>query len=151
VRVVAPAQLHVTVAFLGSRPAVERAAIAAAMRDAAAGAPVPVYRARRYRETQRVGMVVLGEELQAGDTAVWQGSALAGGIMRALVELDVYTPERRQWLPHVTVARFRARPGLAPPAPDLGTFSPSEVALYHSGLRPTGAQYEILDAASLGG
>jgi 2'-5' RNA ligase len=151
VRVVARDQLHVTVAFLGSRPAGERDEIAAAVRRAASGAAVPAYVVRRYRETQRVGMLVLGEQLQGDDRYVWRGSALAGGVMLALDELGVYRRESRDWLPHVTVARFRTRPGLAASPPDLGTFSPSEVALYHSSLRPTGAQYDILDAVSLGG
>jgi hypothetical protein len=30
-------------------------------------------------------------------------------------------------------------------------FSPSEAALYHSVLRPDGAQYEVLEAVALGG
>jgi hypothetical protein len=49
------------------------------------------------------------------------------------------------------VARFRERPRLTPAVPDLGSFSPSEVALYHSVLRPAGAQYEILVSVALGG
>ena len=151
VRVVARDQLHVTVAFLGSRPAGERSAIAGAVRRAVERAAVPAYAVRRYRETQRVGMLELVEQLQDGDTFVWRGSALAGGVMLALEELGVYRRESRAWLPHVTVARFRTRPGLRPTTPDVRPFSPSGVALYHSSLRPTGAQYDILDAVSLGG
>jgi hypothetical protein len=49
------------------------------------------------------------------------------------------------------VARFRAQPRLAPAVPDLGAISPSELALYHSVLRPTGAQYAILESVALGG
>jgi 2'-5' RNA ligase len=63
----------------------------------------------------------------------------------------VYTPERRAWLPHVTVLRFRTPPRLRLDAPDLGEVSPSEAALYHSVLRRTGAQYEIRESVPLGG
>ena len=99
----------------------------------------------RYRETRSVGMVVLDdEERRAG--------ALADDVFAALEELGVYERERRQWLPHVTVLRFRGRPPrLTPALPDLGPVSPSEVALYHSVLRPSGAQYEILESVALGG
>jgi 2'-5' RNA ligase len=96
-------------------------------------------------------MVVLAEELGPGDTYVWRGNALAGRLMLRLEELGAYRRERRGWLPHVTVARFRDRPRLSPAVPALGSFSPSEVALYHSVLRPAGAQYEILESVALGG
>jgi hypothetical protein len=49
------------------------------------------------------------------------------------------------------VLRFRERPRLRPALPDLGAVGPSEVALYHSVLRPTGAQYEIRESVALGG
>ena len=37
-----------------------------------------------------------------------------------LEELGVYRRERRPWLPHVTVLRFRERPRLDPPCPRSG-------------------------------
>jgi 2'-5' RNA ligase len=81
-----------------------------------------------------------------------RASALAAGLFEGLEELGVYTRESRPWLPHVTVLRFRGRPPrLAPPLPELGQVSPSEVALYHSVLRPSGAQYEIVESVALGG
>ena len=67
------------------------------------------------------------------------------------MQLDVYRPENRVWLAHVTVARFRERPRAGPGVPSLGPVSPSEAALYHSVLRPSGAQYEILESVALGG
>ena len=57
--------------------------------------------------------------------------------------------EAGPWLAHVTVARLRGRLRAAPELPDLPAFSPSEAALYHSILRPSGASYEILDAVRL--
>jgi RNA 2',3'-cyclic 3'-phosphodiesterase len=143
--------LHITLAFLGGRPAGERSAIEQIVRQTARESAVPTFHAHTYRETARVGMVVLAEEPGPGDIHVWRGNALAGRLMLRLEEIGAYRRERRGWLPHVTVARFRDRPQLSPAVPDLGSFSPSEVALYHSVLRPAGAQYEILDAVALGG
>ena len=47
-----------------------------------------------------------------------------------LERLGVYRREARPWLPHVTVLRFRERPRLAPPLPDIGTFAPSGAAAF---------------------
>ena len=151
VRVLPPSHLHVTLAFLGSRPAGEVDEIARTLREVAREAVPPTFRAQRYQETTRVGMVVLAEELVPGDHFVGRANMLAGRLMLRLEELGVYRREFRSWLPHVTVARFVKPPRLALPAPDLGSFSPSEVALYHSVLRPSGAQYDVLESVALGG
>ena len=89
-------------------------------------------------------MLVLDDE---GDRA----TTLARDLHKRLERLRVYERERRRWLPHVTVLRFRERPRLRPPLPDLGEFGPSEAAVYSSVLRPTGARYEVLESVSLGG
>ena len=89
-------------------------------------------------------MIVLGDHEQRG---AW----LAERIFDDLEELGVYQREQREWLPHVTVARFRDRPRLSPPLPPLERVMSSEVAVMMSRLRPSGAEYEILESASLGG
>jgi 2'-5' RNA ligase len=137
-------EFHVTLAFLGSRPAGEVGAIAEELRAAAAAARQPVLTPLRYRETRSVGMLVLRDEGGLG-------TALATDVQTRLEGQGVYEPERRAWLPHVTVLRFRRAPRLRPPPPDLGELVPSEAAVYHSVLRPTGAQYEILESFALGG
>jgi 2'-5' RNA ligase len=144
VRLVPSAHLHVTVVFLGSRPAEEMEGIIAVLRTAAAGAERPVLTPARYRETRSVGMVVLNDE---DARAIRLAEALGEGLER----LGVYAREARRWLPHVTVLRFRRAPKLTPPLPDLGPVSPSDLALYHSVLRPSGAQYEIVESVALGG
>ena len=143
-RRVVPANLHVTLAFLGRRPAAELPAIVGALRDAAARARPAALEVSRYRETRSVGMLVLDDE------GGW-ARALAEGLHDRLERLGFYERERRPWLPHVTVVRFRERPRLAPRLPDLGPFGPSDAALYHSVLRSTGAQYEVLNTFALGG
>src|SRR5207237_562441 len=81
----------------------------------------------------------------------WGHGALADDLRERREQLGVYEGERRVWLAHVTVLRFRQRPRLDPSLPDLSAFSPSDAALYHSVLRSTGAQYEVLEAFALGG
>jgi RNA 2',3'-cyclic 3'-phosphodiesterase len=143
-RIVPPANLHVTLAFLGHRPVDEVDGIVAELRAAAERARRPVLRPFRYRETRSVGMVVFEDE---GGHA----TRLADDLATRLERLGVYEPEKRPWLPHVTVLRFRRPPRLRPDPPDLGPVSPSEVALYHSVLRRAGAQYEIRESVPLGG
>ena len=143
-RVVDRANLHVTLAFLGSRPASELLAIAEELRAAAGSSARPTLRPVRYRETRSVGMIVL-------DDAGGRATALAEDVQERLERLGVYRRERRPWLPHVTVLRFGDRPRLSPPVPPLGEVGPSEAAVYHSVLRPTGARYEVLESVALGG
>jgi RNA 2',3'-cyclic 3'-phosphodiesterase len=143
-RIVPRENLHVTLAFLGSRAASELEAIAGALREAAGQARPPVLRALRYRETRSVGMVVLDDE-------EGRSARLADELHGRLEALGFYRREARPWLPHVTVLRFRERPRLRPPVPDLGAFSPSDAAVYHSALSPDGAQYSVLESAPLGG
>jgi len=143
-RIVPREHLHVTLAFLGARPASELERVAGALRDAAREGGEIVFSAQRYRETRSVGMVVLEDE-------TGEGVRVAARLFERLEELGVYEREKRPWLPHVTVLRFRSPPRLQPPVPDLGAFSPSDAAVYHSLLRPSGAQYEILETVALGG
>lgn len=143
-RPVAHGHLHATLAFLGRQPASELPAIAAALRAAAAAAGEIVFSPSQYRETRSVGMLVLEDE-------TGEGATLAGHLFDGLERLGVYERERRPWLPHITVVRYRKRPRLRLPAPELGSFTPSDAAVYMSSLRPTGAEYAVLEAVSLGG
>jgi 2'-5' RNA ligase len=144
-RILPRENLHVTIAFLGGRPASDADRIVEAIRTPAANAKRPVLTPSRYRETRSVGMVVLEDEDDRAAT-------LAESVFTGLEQLGVYEREKREWLPHVTVLRFRGPPPrLSPALPELGAVSPSEVALYHSVLRRSGAQYEIVESVALGG
>jgi RNA 2',3'-cyclic 3'-phosphodiesterase len=145
VRVVPREHLHVTLAFLGRRPAAELEPIVGALRKAAAAAGSDLrLAAARYRETRAVGMVVLEDGGGAG-------AALAADLQARLEALGVYRREGRQWLPHLTVARFRRRPGLRLEPPGTGTFVPSDAAAFLSRLHPDGARYAVLESVALGG
>jgi 2'-5' RNA ligase len=80
-----------------------------------------------------------------------RATRIAEDLQERLEGIGVYRRERRPWLPHITVVRFRERPRLRPPVPDLGAFGPSDAAVYHSALRPDGAQYTVLESVALGG
>jgi RNA 2',3'-cyclic 3'-phosphodiesterase len=144
VRAVPREHLHVTLAFLGSRPADELESIVRALRDAAVGAGEIRLTPVRYRETRSVGMFVLDDE---GGCA----TRLARDLQERLEELGVYRREARPWLPHLTVARWRERPRLGLGLPSVGTFVPSDAAAYLSRLHPGGARYEVLESVALGG
>jgi RNA 2',3'-cyclic 3'-phosphodiesterase len=144
VRVVPREHLHVTLAFLGHRPAGELEPIVGALRDAAATAGQIRLTPVRYRETRSVGMLVLDDE--GGRAAL-----LAADVQERLQRLGVYRREGRPWLPHITVARWRERPRLDVESPALGTLVPSDAAAYLSRLHPDGARYEVLESVALGG
>ena len=143
-RAVAPDALHVTLCFLGSRPATEVQAIAAAcdgaLRQAAAGELglgaalwLPPRRPR-----------VLAVEL---DDLTGELARVQGAVSEALADGGWYTPEKRPFLGHVTVARVparaRPRPTSLPPLASLRFRAPA-VTLYRSRLQRAGAQYEPL-------
>jgi RNA 2',3'-cyclic 3'-phosphodiesterase len=145
---------HVTLAFLGSRPAAELAAIVGALRESAAECAPFTLETVRYRETRSVGMLVL-------DDPAGEAGRLAERLHTRLEQLGVYERERRPWLPHVTVLRFaaarsrertrgRERPRLSPAVPQIGPFAPSGAAAFLSRLRRSGAQYEVLESCPLG-
>ena len=143
-RIVPRKNLHATVAFLGNRPASEAASIGVELGAAAAAASPIVLRELRYRETRSVGMLVF-------DDLGGHAARFAADVFERLERLGVYQRERRPWLPHVTVLRFRSPPRLEPPLPGVGEVSPSGAAVYHSLLRPDGAEYVVVESFALGG
>jgi 2'-5' RNA ligase len=143
-RVVARENLHVTLAFLGSRPAGEVPAIVEALRAASAVAGPVALRPLRYRETSSVGMIVCED---VGGAA----TALAEDVAERLERLGVYRRDGRRWLPHVTVLRFKARAGLTPEVANIRSIHVVRSALYRSSLAPDGARYDALETAALGG
>ena len=109
---------------------------------------------------RRLGVVVdeadgllLGASTRAGDARDRNphvdAEALAGRVQGELADLGLYRLENRDWLPHVTVLRYRDPPRLSPELPELGPIVPSEAAAYLSRLHPSGAVYEVLESFPL--
>jgi 2'-5' RNA ligase len=143
-RIVPETNLHVTVAFLGWIEASAVAAVESAVREASVGRSRPRFATERFRATRSVGMIAL-RDLDG------VGTALALEVQERLEALGVYAREKRAWLPHVTVARWKERPPRVRTYVPVMEIVPSEIAVYLSVLRAGGAQYEVLDSAALGG
>lgn len=143
-RIVPRDNLHLTLAFLGYRPASERDAVAGVLREAAAAAGPVELTVRGYRETNSVGMVTLDDGNEAA-------TRVAGDVQARLEALGVYVREGRRWRPHITVVRFRKRAGLRPEPPNTCSINVVRAALYRSFLGSGGAHYEVLATAVLGG
>ena len=137
-RVVPRDNLHFTLAFLGWQPRSRVDDAADALRRRAARTDPPVFEVERYRETRSVGMLVFSHDRGA--------ERLALGLQKDLLG----QPERDTWLPHVTVLRFRERPRLRPTLPELGPVVTSDAAVFLSVLRPSGAEYVVLESVALG-
>jgi RNA 2',3'-cyclic 3'-phosphodiesterase len=143
-RLVPSQNLHITLAFLGSRPASDVPAIVAELARVAVSAREARLRPISYRETRSVGMVVMEDVTGAA-------TALAEDLGLRLERLGVYRREARPWLAHITVLRFRERLRLAPPPPELGEVRAVRCALYRSALGPGGARYDVLESIAIGG
>ena len=145
-RLIAPEALHVTLAFLGWREEEDVTAITAVVEGAAR--PVTQLSLGEAVWLPRRRPRVLAVELGDADDAL---AAVQGEVSRGLQDGIGWTPERRPFLAHVTVARVRAR-GRLPDAgtpPGLGPFAAQALTLFQSHLSPGGARYEPLARASL--
>jgi 2'-5' RNA ligase len=138
-RVVPRDNLHFTLAFLGWQPRGRVDDVVDALRRRCAVTAPAVFEPERYRETRSVGMLVFSRDEGAERLALALQRDLLGAV------------EREEWLPHVTVFRFRERPRLRPPLPELGSVVTSEAAAFLSVLRPSGAEYVVLESVRLGG
>jgi RNA 2',3'-cyclic 3'-phosphodiesterase len=153
-RLTPPEFLHATLCFLGWRPVIETDAIRVAC-SVVAEHPAPQLALGRPIWLPRRRPRVLTVELEDAG----QGLArLQSSLSEALEAGGWYQPEKRPYLPHVTVARVsgsgRAEPArlvrdLRPPAPL--SFRASTVTLYRSRLLRGGARYEPLGSIELTG
>ena len=145
-RPIAPENVHLTLAFLGERPDGDAERVGAVLERAARPVGEASLDGALWLPPRRAR--VLAVRL-AGDGVV----ALQAEVAQALSDAIDWEPERRRFLPHVTVARVRSgarapRLELAP-LPDLGPFPPGPLTLFRSRLSPKGARYEPLARASL--
>lgn len=171
VRLLGAETMHVTVCFLGGRPAGEIEAIAGALEECETeplqlrvGAPL-------WLPPRNPRSLALEIHDRAGEL-----QRLYASVCEALSGAIAWEPDRRRFRAHVTVARLgrvergergargrrrRARSG-EPSVEELGagvetplepspqlSFAPRELVLYRSQLSPEGASYEALATRAL--
>jgi 2'-5' RNA ligase len=140
--------LHVTLAFLGSRPPSDVDAIARVL-QAEAGTPAPRLATAATLLLPRGRPRVLAVALDDLDGTL---APLQARISAGLAEAGVYTPEARAFRPHVTFARVRPRalvPRIGPPSSEPLVFTAERLTLFQSQLHPKGARYTALTSAML--
>lgn len=152
-RLIPPANLHVTLDFIGEVDEAEAGRLGFVCRElAAAAAPIPAALAGLglLPSAARPRVVCVGVRTGAGDL-----QALAGALRRRLDGRRTGRPAGR-FLPHATVARVRRVP---PPAAErlcrlrlpAAHVTFRSLVLFRSVLQPAGAAYHPLQAAELGG
>ena len=154
-RPVAPEALHVTLAFLGHHPEREIERIAAILDEIDRGAP------RMRLLPDPVGRPPGRPRLFAIEAESPGAVELQADVSDRLEAARLYEPEKRDFWPHITVARTRrerrgsnkpakvaVRPRALPDAMEH-PFDAVRMRLYRSHLRPQGAEYEALSSTDL--
>jgi 2'-5' RNA ligase len=138
--------LHVTLVFLGWQDESAADRIAAAAFDALPAGPPP-----RLTATGVSSVPPRDPRLFALDLEDERGraTALQAAASAALEAGGWYTPEKRPFWPHVTLARVKRGERRVPPLrddppPPGEPFEAPVVTLYRSTLRPQGSLYEPL-------
>jgi 2'-5' RNA ligase len=133
--------LHLTLAFLGEMeagrvPDLQRALAGVHWQRAETRLKGPLFLPSRGRRR------VVALEL---DDPSGHLHRLQAEVSASLAAEGLYEPEKRPWLPHVTVARFR-RPGhqFSLQNVNIGGFGVGQMVLYSSDLKPGGAVYTPL-------
>jgi 2'-5' RNA ligase len=147
-RPLADDSLHLTLAFIGHRPEDDVAAAEAVLAGLPARAPALRFGGALLLPPRRARVLcAVVDDLEGGL------AALQAAVSEGLEQAGLYTPERRAFRPHVTVARLRAG-ARAPRSVDAGpeslTFAGSAVTLYRSHVSRQGARYEPLARLGLG-
>jgi RNA 2',3'-cyclic 3'-phosphodiesterase len=148
-RLVDPESLHVTLCFLGSRPATEIEEIAAACQAAVSGLPAAQLTLGHALWLPPRRPRVLTVELTDDDDRL---SAVQSALAGALAQRGFYKPESRPFLAHVTTARVHREARLRPtdlPAPNQTRFTSNRVTLFESRLGRGPAHYEPLSSTEL--
>ncbi len=153
-RLLDPELLHVTLCFLGNRPAGEIDSLGA--RLAACGGPPGKLSlgAPLWLPARRPRALAVELHKDSGELARLQADVLAAieqlSDWRSDLEAQGGAPTthaRRRFHPHITVARMgrgtTPHGSVLPPTPSL-SFVPRELVLYRSWLSPAGASYEAL-------
>jgi 2'-5' RNA ligase len=141
-------KLHITLAFLGARPAAQVPALVDLMRERASTTP-------RFALSVR-GAGTFGSR---GARVLWAGVRgeleVATRLAGQLAQAGGVTPSR-PWSPHITLARARGRADRTLPAAaealgerEFGPLNAREVVLFESRPAERGVEYVALDRAPL--
>ena len=145
-----PENRHVTLKFLGPTDADKVPRISQSVRELVsrrAPAQVALQRLGAFPSARRARVLWVGLSDPTGLLA-----NLANDLDQALEALG-FPIEKRDFTPHVTLARLRppVRLELPPEVPEATPFDIAEVNLFRSHLHPRGARYELLEAFPLEG
>jgi 2'-5' RNA ligase len=138
-RPVAPEALHLTLAFLGRRPADDVPAIDEVLYSAVGPAPRLALTDALLLPPRRPRVLCAALEDPDGTLA-----ALQSRVSKGLEAAGVFTPEKRPFRAHATVARLRQRarpPRSISVAPEPLEFHGEALTLFISRLHPHGARY----------
>ncbi len=134
--------LHLTLAFLGRRPANDVAAVEDVLRAAGGTAPRLALAGAVLLPPRRARVLCAALDDPDGTLAELQARVSDG-----LAAVGVYTPEKRPFRAHATVARLRPRaraPRTVSVEPESLEFRGEALTLFESRLHPHGARYEPL-------
>ena len=141
--------LHLTLKFLGEVPPSKLDSVRAALSAIRAVQPVTLeFRALEFSPNERHAKVLWAAAESSSVLA-----SLAADIDQALHGLGMLA-ENRRFKPHLTLARFY-KPGLPPKfraavaedsTRDFGSLTVTEFHLIESKLKPSGAEYTILES-----
>ena len=137
-----PEALHLTLAFLGRRPAGDVATVEGVLREAAGPAPRRAMAGGVLLPPRRARVLCAALSDLDGTLAELQARVSDG-----LAAAGVYVPEKRAFRAHATVARLRPReraPRAVEAAPEPLDFHGEALTLFVSRLHPHGARYEPL-------
>lgn len=145
-RAVRDEALHATLAFLGHRDPAEIPLAASAARQTPTTAPPLALGEPLWLAPRRPHVLTVALDDLDGALAELRAQVVA----RLAAALD-WTPERRAFRPHVTVARVRhgARVRRELPDPPRATFAAEAVTLFRSHLGRGPARYEVLERVQL--
>jgi RNA 2',3'-cyclic 3'-phosphodiesterase len=148
-RWVRPEGMHVTLKFIGHVPAEKLDPIRAALAGVRSSAPVDMtFRGLGFFPSERRPRV-----LWYGIEASENLATLAADIERRLEPLGI-AREKREFTPHLTLARFESPRGLDGPIKIVEglktlhslTARETQFHLYESTLKPSGAEYKKLES-----
>jgi len=149
VRLLAAADFHLTLHFLGSR---EISPVREALQDVAGVRPsVTLTQPGQFRLNRRRRVLWIGVDSTEALTAIHAGTALA-------LKAVGYEPESRPFRPHITLARLAASVPtvvvdafLASSVPvAAAAFDCDRFALFRSETAPEGARYRVIESWPLG-